>query len=118
MELTPSDGAEHVLQGGPVAAVSVLQRLGQHGHLGRAQLQGRGAGSARGAQHQDMWPPWVGPYLLDDALQAGHPGLPEIKLHPGQGVQPLPQLLRWVLAEDLFNLLEPLDDDGLDGVQH
>lgn len=65
-----------------------------------------------------MWPPWVGQYLLTDALQIGHPVLPEIKLNPGQGVQPLQQLLCWVLAKDLFNLLEPLDDDGLDGVQH
>lgn len=65
-----------------------------------------------------MWPPWVRQYLLIDALQTGHPGLPEIKLDPGQGVQPCLQLLRWVLAKDLFNLLEPLDDDGLDGVQH
>lgn len=57
------------------------------------------------------------PYLLVDALEVHQPGVPELELDPGQGVQPIQQGLRRVFAQNVPDLMGPVDDDGLDGVQ-
>lgn len=52
-----------------------------------------------------------------DALEVHQPGVPELELDPGQRVQPVQQVLRRVLAQHVPDLVGPVDDDGLDGVQ-
>lgn len=52
-----------------------------------------------------------------DVLEVHQPGVPELKLDSGQGVQPVQQGLGRVLAQHIPDLVGPVDDDGLDGVQ-
>lgn len=52
-----------------------------------------------------------------DALQVHESGIPELKLHTGQRVQAIQQGLSRVLAKNIPDLMGPVDDDGLNGVQ-
>ena len=52
-----------------------------------------------------------------DALEVHQPGVPELKLDSGQGVQRIQQGLGRVFAQHIPDLVGPVDDDGLDGVQ-
>lgn len=52
-----------------------------------------------------------------DALEVHQPCVPELELDPGQRVHPVQQGLGRVLAQHVPDLVGPVDDDGLDGVQ-
>lgn len=56
-------------------------------------------------------------HLVMDALEVHQPGVPELKLDSGQGVQPVQQVLGRVFAQHVPDLVRPVDDDGFDGVQ-
>ena len=56
-------------------------------------------------------------HLLVDVLEVHQPGVPELKLDSGQGVQPIQQGLGRVFAQHIPDLVGPVNDDGLDGVQ-
>lgn len=56
-------------------------------------------------------------YLLVDALQVHEPGVPELKFHTGQWVQAIQQGLSGVFAQHIPDLMRPINDDGLNGVQ-
>lgn len=56
-------------------------------------------------------------HLVVDALEVCQPGIPELELHPGQGVQPVQQGLGRVFAQHVPDLMGPVDDDGLDGMK-
>jgi hypothetical protein len=56
------------------------------------------------------------PYLFVNALKIHQPGVPELELDPGQGVQPIQQGLGRVFAQNVPDLVGPVNNDGLDGV--
>lgn len=56
-------------------------------------------------------------HLVVDALQVHQPGVPELKLDPGQRVQPIQQHLGRVFAQHVPDLVGPVDDYGFDGMQ-